>query len=76
MPSPKVTLIDGGVVVGYQQGGHVLLPAGQVVYAGDRILFVGRDYAGPVDERLDARGKLVSPGLINHHMAFGIHMQL
>lgn len=73
---PKVTLIDGGVVVGYQQGGHVILPAGQVVYAGDRILFVGRDYAGPVDERIDARGKLVIPGLINHHMAFGIHMQL
>ncbi len=76
MPSPSVTLIDGGVVVGYQQGGHVILPAGQVVFAGDRILFVGHDYGGPVDERLDARGKLVIPGLINHHMAFGIHMQL
>lgn len=74
-PPVVVTLIDGGVVVGYQQGGHVLLPAGQVVYADDRILFVGRDYAGPVDRRIDARGKLVIPGLINHHMAFGIHMQ-
>jgi cytosine/adenosine deaminase-related metal-dependent hydrolase len=29
-----------------------------------------------VAARLDARGKLVIPGLINHHMAFGIHMQL
>ena len=72
----EVTLIDGGIVVGYQEGGHVLLPQAQVVYAGNRILFVGRDYAGPVDVRIDAAGKLVIPGLINHHMAFGIHMQL
>ena len=71
-----MTLIDGGIVVGSQEGGHVLLPRAQVVYAGNRILFVGRDYAGPVDERIDAAGKLVIPGLINHHMAFGIHMQL
>lgn len=73
---PSVTLIDGGMVVGFQPGGHLLLPAGQVVYAGDRILFVGQEYAGPVDERIDAHGKLVIPGLINHHMAFGSHMQL
>src|SRR5829696_5999684 len=73
---PKVTLIDGGIVVAYQAGEHVLLSPGQVVYAGDCILFVGRDYAGPVDVRIDAAGKLVIPGLINHHMAFGIHMQL
>ena len=72
----RVTLIDGGMVVGYEQGGHVLLPSGQVVFAGDRIIFVGRNYAEPVDVRMDARGKLVMPGLINHHMAFGIHMQL
>jgi len=74
--SAGVTVIDGGTVVGYGQDGHVLLPNGQVVYAGNRILFVGRGYADSVDVRIDARGKLVIPGLINHHMAFGIHMQL
>jgi cytosine/adenosine deaminase-related metal-dependent hydrolase len=46
-----------------------------VAYAGDRIIFVGRGYSGPVGARIDARHKLVMPGLINHHMAFGIHMQ-
>ena len=72
-----VTLIEGGTVVGYQEGsGHVLLPNAQVAFAGDRILFVGRDYGGPVATRISAVGKLVMPGLINHHMAFGIHMQL
>ena len=77
----SVTLIEGGTVVGYQEGGshgpgHVLLPDAQVAYAGDRITFVGRGYTGPVDVRIGAAGKLVFPGLINHHMAFGIHMQL
>ena len=70
------TLIDGGVVVGYRDGGHVLMRGGQVVYDGNTILFVGRHYDGAVDERIDARDKLVIPGLINHHMAFGVHMQL
>ena len=70
------TLIDGGTVVAHQGGQHTLIEHGQVVYAGNEILFVGRDYTGVVDERIDARGKLVIPGLINHHMAFGVHMQL
>jgi cytosine/adenosine deaminase-related metal-dependent hydrolase len=70
------TLIDGGTVIGYAEGGHVILPDAQVVYEGDRILFVGRGYDGEISARIDARGKLVIPGLINHHMAFGIHMQL
>jgi 5-methylthioadenosine/S-adenosylhomocysteine deaminase len=70
------TLIEGGTVVGYEDGGHVILEDAQVVYDGDRITFVGWDYAGPVDERINANRKLVIPGLINHHMAFGVHMQL
>jgi cytosine/adenosine deaminase-related metal-dependent hydrolase len=69
------TVIEGGTVIVYS-GGHKLLPAGQVVYEGNRIRYVGRDYAGPAEKRIDARGKLVMPGLINHHMAFGVHMQL
>jgi cytosine/adenosine deaminase-related metal-dependent hydrolase len=73
--SAPVTLIDGGTVVAYGDGGHVLLPQGQVAFAGNTIVFVGRDYHGPVASRIDAAGKLVIPGLINHHMAFGIHMQ-
>jgi cytosine/adenosine deaminase-related metal-dependent hydrolase len=70
------TLINGGTVVGYRDNRHVIIPQGQVVYEGDRISFVGRHYQGEVTERIEAQGKLVIPGLINHHLAFGIHMQL
>jgi cytosine/adenosine deaminase-related metal-dependent hydrolase len=70
------TLIKGGTVVGYENGGHVVVDNGQVVYEGDRILSVGPHYEGIVNRVIDARGKLVIPGLVNHHMAFGVHMQL
>ncbi|MBI1299698.1 amidohydrolase family protein [bacterium] len=70
------TLIEGGTVVAYHDGGHKILADGQVAYAEGQITYVGRDYDGPVDNRIDARGRLVIPGLINHHMAFGVHMQL
>jgi cytosine/adenosine deaminase-related metal-dependent hydrolase len=70
------TLVDGGTVIGYKNNGHVTIPNGQVVYEADRITFVGRGYQGEVKERINAQGKLVIPGLINHHMAFGVHMQL
>ncbi len=70
------TLITGGTVVGYENGGHVVYDAGQVVYEGDSILYVGPRYESDVDQVVDASGKLVIPGLINHHMAFGVHMQL
>jgi cytosine/adenosine deaminase-related metal-dependent hydrolase len=70
------TLIDGGTVIGFQDGKHVILRDAQVVYEKDRVTFVGRGYAGQVQNRVDARGKLVIPGLVNHHMAFGVHMQM
>ncbi len=70
------TLIEGGTVVGFQNGGHVVLPRGQVAYSGNAITYVGRDHKGEADTRIDAHGKLVIPGFVNHHMAFGVHMQL
>jgi cytosine/adenosine deaminase-related metal-dependent hydrolase len=64
------TLIQGGWVVGYgrDRGAHELIPDGCVVIEDDRVLHVGRTFDGPVDRRIDARGKLVSPGLINSHL--------
>jgi cytosine/adenosine deaminase-related metal-dependent hydrolase len=61
------TLIAARYVVGYQDGGHRLLDDGEVVVDGDRIAFVGRGYAGPVDERIDARDRLLIPGFITVH---------
>jgi cytosine/adenosine deaminase-related metal-dependent hydrolase len=62
------TLIQGGWVVGHDGKGHELIPNGSVVFEDDRIVHVGRNYTGPVDRRLDATGKLVSPGFVNCHL--------
>lgn len=61
------TLLHGGDVVAYDQGGHRLLRGGALVVEDDRVVFVGRDYRGAVDRRIDTTGKLVIPGLINLH---------
>src|SRR5690606_18581576 len=40
---------------------------GEVVWDGNEIIFVGRDYPGPVDETIAAPGRVVTPGFINTH---------
>jgi cytosine/adenosine deaminase-related metal-dependent hydrolase len=70
------TLIQGGWVVGVRDGGHVLIPRGVVVYDGDTIVHVGTGYDGQVEQRLDARGKLVSPGLVNCHVHANVDTQI
>jgi 5-methylthioadenosine/S-adenosylhomocysteine deaminase len=70
------TLVQGGWVVGFAEGSHVLIPGGVVVYEGDRIVFVGRRYEGRVDQVIDARDKLVSPGLINCHVHASVDTQI
>ena len=62
------TLIQGGWVVGYDGGGHELIPNGCVVFEGDRVIHVGRQFEGTVDRRVEARGKLISPGFVNCHL--------
>src|SRR5882724_10389377 len=61
------TLIHGGDVVAYADGGHRLLRNGALVFDDDRVTFVGRTFSGPVDQRIDAAGQLVIPGLVNIH---------
>lgn len=65
------TLIRGGWVVGYSGDTHTLVPDGVVVYEDDRIVHVGRQFEGPVDAEIDARGKLISPGFIDTHVHSG-----
>ena len=62
------TLIEGGWVVAFNGTGHEIHERGSVVVEDDRVLHAGEPYTGPVDTRLSARGKLVSPGFINTHV--------
>lgn len=59
------TLISADHLLVHERGRHALLRDGQIVYENDRIAFVGRGFAGAVDERLDLGCSLVLPGLID-----------
>lgn len=65
------TLVRGGWVVGHQNGNHVLIRDGVVVYEGDRIIEVGVRFDGHVDKTIDASRMLVSPGFIDTHVHCG-----
>lgn len=58
-------LLTADWVVGYRDGGHALLRRGELVFEGDRILFVGHSYSGPVAERRDYGAALIAPGFVD-----------
>ncbi|GED69548.1 ethylammeline chlorohydrolase [Brevibacillus reuszeri] len=57
--------ITAKYVIGFDGEDHVIIRDGEVVYENDTILFVGHDYAGEVDEVIDAGNAVVSPGFID-----------
>ncbi|MGD2142581.1 MAG: chlorohydrolase family protein [Candidatus Bathyarchaeota archaeon] len=61
------TIIEGGTVVGFDGESHRILRDGVVVFDQESIIHVGKSYQGRVDEKIDAHGKLVTPGFINTH---------
>jgi len=67
------TLIQGGYVVGFNGKEHEVIKDGVVVLEKDRILFVGKEYPEPVDQKIDAKGCLVSPGFVGTHFHSGIN---
>ena len=67
------TLIQGSFVVGFNGTEHEIFKDGVVVFDGNRIEFAGKEYAQPVDKRIDATGCLVSPGFIDTHFHSGIN---
>ncbi|HEY1374441.1 MAG TPA: amidohydrolase family protein, partial [Candidatus Binatia bacterium] len=67
------TLIQGGYIVGFDGKEHEIIKDGVVVYENDRVAFVGKDYKERVDKTIDAKGCLVSPGLIDTHFHSGIN---
>jgi cytosine/adenosine deaminase-related metal-dependent hydrolase len=62
------TLIQGGWVVAFNGTAHEVYENGAVVYEDDRVIHAGPAYTGAVDARIEAHGKLVSPGFINTHV--------
>lgn len=62
------TAIRNGTILVWQDGRHQIVKDGVVVFDGSEIIFVGAAYDGPVDEVIDATGRLVIPGLINGHL--------
>ncbi len=61
------TAISAGWIVAFDGRGHRLLRDGVVVVEGDRIVHVGRTLEGAADETLDARDRVLTPGLITTH---------
>ena len=61
------TAIQASHIIAYDGGQHRHLQNGVVVYEGNTITHVGQTYDGPIDDTIDATGKVVTPGFINTH---------
>lgn len=59
------TLLTARWVLGYSEGGHQLIPNGQVVIDGGAVVYVGTDFSGEVARRIDFGTALISPGFID-----------
>src|ERR1700755_3281111 len=69
-PSKRIA-IRAGHVLAFDGRGHRLLRDGGVVIEGGHILPGGARVGGPVDETVDARDRVVTPGLISTHAHIG-----
>lgn len=67
---PRTTWIrDADWIVAWDKanGRQSYLTGADLVFSGDGITFIGRDYGGAADETIDGRGLLVMPGLVDIH---------
>lgn len=63
-----VTLLkNNSYVVGYKNGGHILYKDGEIAYAGNKVVYVGKKYPGKADKVIDTNRGFVIPGLVNCH---------
>ncbi|MFY7863531.1 amidohydrolase family protein, partial [Roseateles sp.] len=65
------TFIEHGTVIAWRGGRQEVLRDALVVFAGQTIEYVGPEDGRPREEgsvRIDARGRLVIPGLVNTHL--------
>lgn len=66
-------LIEGGTIIAHDGTQHRQLDGGVIAIDGDRIVHVGKNFLGHVQERIDARGKLIIPGQVSTHAHVGMH---
>src|SRR5262247_3265537 len=59
--------IRAGWIIAFDGRGHRLLRDGVVVVEGGHIVHVGPRFEGTVDETVDARDRVLTPGLISTH---------
>ena len=59
------TKLSARWVVGHRDGRHCLLRNGEVVFEGDRVVFVGHGFPGEVEERRDYGIALIAPGFVD-----------
>ena len=59
------TCLKASYVVGFNGSSHELWKDGEVVFADDKILFVGRGFPGHIDRTVDYGHALISPGLVD-----------
>ena len=59
------TRLKAAVVVGFNGTSHEIWRDGEVVFSGDQVEFVGRDFPGHVDKTVDYGQALIGPGLID-----------
>jgi len=65
--SDRKICIRASYIVAYDGYRHRYIKNGELVFQDENIIFVGNKYAGPLDETIDARGKIVAPGFVNVH---------
>ena len=65
------TAIRAGYIIAYDGRGHRLLRDGVVVIEGNRLIHVGPRFDGTVDETVEARDRVLTPGLITTHAHIG-----
>lgn len=66
------TRIRGRWVIASDGASHHILENGEVVYDGNRIVFTGHDYDGPLEEDIDAGNAVVGPGFVDLDALFDL----
>jgi len=59
------TLLAARWIVGHRDGRHCLYENGEIVVEDDSVLFVGKQFPGTVDRRIDYGNALIGPGFID-----------